>query len=167
MDAHAIADELFAVMAAFRRTARRRARRPAELSSSTGAQLELMRLVRRRPGVSVAEAAAELNLAPNTVSTLVRELRERGLLERRVDDSDRRVARLELRPGVRRQIEAWRDRRVDLLASVIGRLTVDDERRLEDALEALRALAAQFEEEDAPLDAPGGTAEIVRGVMCR
>jgi hypothetical protein len=34
-----------------------------------GPQVELVRVVRRLPGVSVADAAAELRPAPNTVST--------------------------------------------------------------------------------------------------
>jgi DNA-binding MarR family transcriptional regulator len=146
-DPHTLADGLFAVMASVRRTARRRARRPADLSSLTAAQLELVRLVRHRPGLSVAEAAAELNLAPNTVSTLVGELADRRLLDRLVDPSDRRVARLELPHAVRRQMEAWRDRRVELLASAIDRLG-EDRRVLEDALAVMRRLAVLFEEDD-------------------
>ena len=49
-----LADELLATMASIRRSGRLLARRPVELSTLTGAQLELVRLVRRRPGVSVA-----------------------------------------------------------------------------------------------------------------
>ncbi|HEY1635005.1 MAG TPA: winged helix-turn-helix transcriptional regulator, partial [Acidimicrobiales bacterium] len=69
-----MADELLTNIASIRRAGRRQAGRPVELSSLTGAQLELLRLVRRRPGVSIADAAQELRLAPNTVSTLVRQL---------------------------------------------------------------------------------------------
>ena len=46
------------------------------------AQSELLRLVAARPGISVAEAARELRLAPNTVSTLVGRLADQGLLSR-------------------------------------------------------------------------------------
>ena len=66
-----LADELLGTMASIRRSGRLVASRPVELSALTGSQVDLVRLVRRRPGVSVTEAAAELRLAANTVSTLV------------------------------------------------------------------------------------------------
>jgi predicted transcriptional regulator len=49
------------------------------------AQLELMRLVRLEPGLRVQDAAAGLGVAPNTVSTLVKQLTAAGMLERRAD----------------------------------------------------------------------------------
>jgi DNA-binding CsgD family transcriptional regulator len=58
---------LVAQTARIRRAGRRYSGRPVELSLLTGAQLELVRLVRRRPGLSVADAAQELGLAANTV----------------------------------------------------------------------------------------------------
>jgi DNA-binding MarR family transcriptional regulator len=140
-----VADELLSEMASIRRTIRRYAGRPLELSALTGSQLELVRLMRRRPGVSVAEAASDLRLAPNTVSTLVRQLTEAGLVSRSVDSSDRRVARLELAPAIRRKVDAWRDRRVIALSSAIGRLSREDERCLSDAVRVLRRVAEQLE----------------------
>ena len=112
-----LADELLATFASIRRAARRYSSRPVELSSLTGAQLELARLLRRQPGSSIASAAEELRLAPNTVSTLVGELTAAGLLIRRVDPSDRRVARLELARSLERKIDAWRDHRATALGA--------------------------------------------------
>ena len=71
-------------MGAIRRSGRRHAGRPEELSQLTGSQLELVRLLRRRPGISVNQVADELNLAPNTVSTLVRQLVDAGFVVRRL-----------------------------------------------------------------------------------
>ena len=62
----------------------------------TEAQAELLRLVGRRPDISVREAAAELGLVPNTASTLVSKLASDGLISRAVDAGDRRVGRLRL-----------------------------------------------------------------------
>ena len=76
-------DELLEALSAVRRAVRRRADRPVELLALTGAQLELVRLLRREPGVSIADAAGRLRVAPNTVSTLVRQLADAGVLERR------------------------------------------------------------------------------------
>lgn len=145
-DAQRMADELLTNIASIRRAGRRQAGRPVELSSLTGAQLELLRLVRRRPGVSIADAAQELRLAPNTVSTLVRQLTERGLMLRRVHDTDRRVARLELSADIRRKVDAWRDRRVVGLGESIGRLSPEDQRSMVAALPLLARLAEHLEE---------------------
>jgi DNA-binding MarR family transcriptional regulator len=144
-DAAGIADELLSTMASIRRSGRL-VGRPAELSELTGAQLDLVRLVRRRPGVAVAEAAAELGLAANTVSTLVRQLSNAGLLLRRVDGSDRRIARLELTPETSARVSRFRDLRVALLAAAIAELGAADRRRLEAAVPILGNLAARLPE---------------------
>jgi DNA-binding MarR family transcriptional regulator len=142
-----MADELLTNMASIRRAGRRHAGRPLELSSLTGAQLELLRLVRRRPGVSIADAAQELRLAPNTVSTLVRQLTEGGMVFRRVCGTDRRVARLELSADIRRKVDAWRDQRVLALGDAIERLSSEDQRCMIEALRVLARLAEHLEEQ--------------------
>src|ERR1700744_1742707 len=96
VDQQAAADALLKQTARIRRVRRGPQGRPGELARLPGPQRELVRLVRRRPGVSVAQAAAELGVAPNTVSTLVRQLTEAGMLVRTPDDSARRIARLKL-----------------------------------------------------------------------
>lgn len=142
-------------MASIRRSGRRQSDRPVLLSSLNGSQLELVRLVRRRPGVSVADAAEELRLAPNTVSTLVGQLTESGILLRLADESDRRVARLELADDTRRKVDAWRDRRVVALAAALARLSPRDQRRLAVAMPALARLADSLALADPP-DVPEG-----------
>lgn len=140
-----LADQLLSTLASIRRTGRRYSTRPAELSSLTGAQLELARLVRRRPGISIGSAAEELRLAPNTVSTLVGELTLAGLLLRRVEASDRRVASLELSASFGGKIDAWRDRRATALGEALGRLSERERRRVELALPALARVANELE----------------------
>jgi DNA-binding MarR family transcriptional regulator len=148
----ALADDLLSTMASIRRSGRRVAARPVELSALTGAQVDLVRVVRRRPGISVTQAAAELRLAGNTVSTLVRQLSDAGMLIRRPDDSDRRVARLELTPAMQRKVGAFRDRRVATLSAGIAQLQPADQRRLVDALEILRELAGALSDQAAADD---------------
>ena len=140
----ALANDLLAAMGSIRRSGRRVAARPVELSALTGAQLDLVRLIGRRPGVSVTRAADELGLAGNTVSTLVRQLADAGLLARRVDRADRRVARLELTAEMTRKVGRFRDRRVALLASGIAELRPADRRRLEAAASILTRVAARL-----------------------
>ncbi len=135
----AVADDLLRTMAAIRRGARL-AGRPPEFVDLTGAQLDLLRLVRRRAGIAVAEAAAELALAANTVSTLVSQLCDAGLLTRSVDESDRRIARLELTASTARRLGRFRDRRVALVAAAIDALEPAERCRLEAAAPVLARL---------------------------
>lgn len=141
----ALAEELFATLGGFRRTARRAAGRPWSVDDLSTAQVELLRLIRRQPAISVADAAAELRLAPNTVSTLVRQLVDRGQLTRTPDADDRRVARLDLTPPARRRVERWRDQRTDLAAHAISRLNADDRAALARALPVIQLLTTQME----------------------
>ena len=142
-------EELLDAFSAFRRALRRASRRPVELTSLTGAQLELVRLLRRRPGSSVAEAARELRVAANTVSTLVSSLVAAGVVVKATDPADRRVARLDLSPRARRSVEAWRDRRLELLEEALASLPAADSRRLAAARAPLERLAELLGEGDA------------------
>lgn len=140
-----LADELLEAMARIRRANRRHGRRPVELSSLSSAQLEFVRFLRCHPGASVAEVAAELALAPNTVSTLVRQMVEAGFVTRDVDVRDRRVARLALAGDIARKVDAWRDRRAVSVASAIDNLAAQDVRRLSESVVVLALLADQLE----------------------
>ncbi|MBV8219832.1 MAG: MarR family transcriptional regulator [Solirubrobacterales bacterium] len=105
-------------------------------------ELEIMRLLVRRPGLSVNQAAAELRLAPANVSTALRALEARGLLERRRDPADGRVVRLH--PTVAAlahrhdQERAWGS----ALAAALAELPKADAKRTLAATGSLRALAA-------------------------
>jgi DNA-binding MarR family transcriptional regulator len=139
-------EDLLDALSGVRRAIRRSSDRPAFLASLTGAQIELVRLLRRRPGLTVAEAAAELRVAPNTVSTLVGQLVEAGFVERAVDQTDRRVARLNLAPAVRNKVQAWRDRRIETIEAAVGRLSPDDRERIAGAVPALARLSRELEQ---------------------
>ena len=89
----------------------------------------------------MAEAAAELGVAPNTVSTLVRQLVEVGVLTRRSDPGDRRVARLSLAPPVAEGMGVWLEKRSAALAEALASLSAEDRRALAGALGPLGRLA--------------------------
>jgi DNA-binding MarR family transcriptional regulator len=145
IDQQAVADALLRETARIRRVGRRREGRPEELERLSGAQLELVRLVRRTPGVSVAQAAAELGLAANTVSTLVRRLSDEGLLVRTPDPTDRRVARLQLPQELARRAGAYRDRRMMALGAAIATLEPDEQATIAAATALLARVADELE----------------------
>ena len=138
----ALAEQLFDAVGALRRQARRLAGRPWPVLAMSGNQVELVRLIRRQPDISVAEAAAELGLAPNTVSALVRQLTDMALLKRSTDAGDRRVARLRLTAAANRRVGQWRDRRIALAASALDELDVGERAALAAALPAIMRLTA-------------------------
>jgi DNA-binding MarR family transcriptional regulator len=142
-DPGALSDDLLDAIAALRRQLRRSAGRPWPVEELNAAQIELLRVVRRRPRVSVAEAAEELGVAANTVSTLVGQLTVLGLLTRATDGADRRVARLSLTAAAQQRIESWRDRRSAVLADAMQRLSAQDRAVLSRAAGVLRRLTEE------------------------
>jgi DNA-binding MarR family transcriptional regulator len=126
-------------------------------------ELEVMRLLVRRPGLSVNDVARELGMQPSNASTAIRLLIARGTLERQADRADGRVARLYPTPAA----YAARDRRErswgEALASVLEGLGTADRRRLAEAMPALHLLAACLAGEAAPGPAPpAGSASLSR-----
>jgi len=148
----ALAEGLFAAVGQLRRHGRRLGGGPFPAGTLSGAQVEVVRLVRRRPGLSVAEAAAELALAPNTVSTLVGQLAEAEVLTRVTDPQDRRVARLALTAPAKERVERWRDQRAAATAGAIADLDPSERAALERAVPIISRLAVALG--PAP-DAPG------------
>ena len=124
-----LADDLYDVIGLLRRRSRRLVGAPLPELALSGAQLELLRVVRRNPGITVAESARVLGLAANTVSTLVGQLLALGVLVRERDSSDRRVARLDLTPSARAGLEQWRDRRAQSTAVALAELPAADRAR--------------------------------------
>ncbi|SBT65529.1 DNA-binding transcriptional regulator, MarR family [Micromonospora sediminicola] len=98
-----------------RRTVARAAREPLP-----EAQVEVLLLVRAAPGISGKEVARRLGTAPNTVSTLVRDLADAGLLARERDPADRRVVRLHVTEAARRRMADYEVHRAALLTESLA-----------------------------------------------
>jgi DNA-binding MarR family transcriptional regulator len=140
------AAELLAALGAIRRVARRAVRSSADAAALPPARSELLRLIARRPGISVAEAAQELRLAPNSVSTMVSQLTADGLLTRSRAAADGRAVRLTVTDDGAARVGQWRDIRAELAGRALGRLPAADRRAIVAAVPALTKLAEQMEE---------------------
>lgn len=139
------AAELLAALGAIRRVARRAVRSAADAEALPPARSELLRLIARRPGVSVADAAQELRLAPNSVSTMVSKLTADGLLARGRAEADGRSVRLTVTDEGAARVGQWRDIRAELAGRALGRLPAADRRAISAAVPALARLAGQME----------------------
>jgi DNA-binding MarR family transcriptional regulator len=142
------ARELLNVISHVHRVARRAARQAWPAEPLPPAQSELLRLAASRPGITVADAAQELRLAPNTVSTLVGKLTSANLLARSRGPQDARIAMLTVTDAARQRLAQWRDLRADLAGEVLAGLSAADRRALDAALPALLRLAEGFEPRD-------------------
>ncbi|WP_083409637.1 MarR family winged helix-turn-helix transcriptional regulator [Mycolicibacterium rutilum] len=138
--------ELFDVVGRFRRQLRRSAGRGFDANGLTQSQVELLRLVGRRPGISVREAAAELALVPNTASTLVSKLAADGMLVRTVDADDRRIGRLHLAEHAQRIADESRAARRATLAAVLDDMSVEQKEDLHRGLVVLAEMTRMLQE---------------------
>jgi DNA-binding MarR family transcriptional regulator len=143
--AQAAAAELFTAISVIRRAARRAARQAWTQQPLPPAQSELLRLAAARPGLTVADAAQELRVAPNTVSTLVGRLTEAGLLNREKSVHDGRTVLLTATGKAQQRLAEFRDLRAELAGQALARLTAHDQRALARAVPALLRLSEELE----------------------
>jgi DNA-binding MarR family transcriptional regulator len=144
--AKAEAMELLTALGAIRRVARRAVRHSPDAEPLPPARSELLRLTARRPGLSVADAAHELRLAPNSVSTMVTQLTADGLLSRDRATADGRSVRLTVTDKGAARIAQWRDTRAELAARALGHLDKADRQAVRAAVPALIRLAERMEQ---------------------
>jgi DNA-binding MarR family transcriptional regulator len=133
-----LAAELLGTVGRFRRRVRSSGGGASIGTGLPESQAELLRLVGRRPGISVREAATELGLAPNTASTLVSKLSAEGLLLRTVDPDDRRVGRLRLAAAAQLLADESRAAKRAALNSALNRL---DDNRITDLTKGLEVMS--------------------------
>ncbi|OUD04315.1 MarR family winged helix-turn-helix transcriptional regulator [Streptomyces swartbergensis] len=147
MEPETFPEELADALVGVQRLIRRRLRREMPDPRLRGAEVELLRLVVTRPGTGISDAAKDLGLAANSVSTLVNQLVKAGYLVRETDPADRRAARLLPTPAAGTRLREWRRRRADLVRRHVSRLDETDRQALHAAIPALRKLAGTLHEE--------------------
>jgi DNA-binding MarR family transcriptional regulator len=138
-----VVGELMSITAALRRLSRRRTAEAVAVPPLPEAQRELLFVVANQPGIGIAGAAQALDLAGNSVSTLVNALVDQGLLHREPDPADRRAARLTLTTKAQERMAAWRAARAALIGQALDRAAPEDRAAIQAALPALRRLLDQ------------------------
>ena len=143
-------DRLGALVGELHRLLRRSAAGRANRVVLPEAQVELLLLVRAESGISGKEAARRLGTAPNTVSTLVRDLTDAGLLDRDRDPADRRVVRLRLTDAAQARLADHAAHRTALLTEALSALDPAARDAVLDAVPALDAAAHRGRRDRAP-----------------
>ena len=87
--------------------------------------------------ITLSRLAALEQVTPPTVSKLVDKLEQRGLIERTIDPSDRRVCRVAVTAAGSEQLDEIRSRRTEWLSAQLRELPADDLARLHDVIEVL------------------------------
>lgn len=135
------------------RLMRTRFDRWARTYGMTRAQGVILSRLSRQPGMTQNEMAGLCEVEPITVGRLVDRLEARGLLERRLDPSDRRIRRLHLLPAaepILQEIQRYKD-------ELFREITMDlDPATVELITDALLKMKARLTQEPAPKVAMAG-----------
>jgi DNA-binding MarR family transcriptional regulator len=92
---------------------------------------------------TLGELAAAEHVRPATMTRIVQALEEAGLVARERDARDGRVTRVRATPKGERVMWRGRERRVELLASLLDRLSAGEVARIREAAELVERALAQ------------------------
>ena len=109
----------------------------------TASQLSALSAVAKHGEVSLGELAAIERIAPPSMTRIAAALEEQGLLERRADAADRRVARVVLSTAGEALLAENRTRRDAFLAARLQDLTAEERAILAKAVPLLERLASE------------------------
>jgi len=133
--------ELAKVLARIGRGLRYRTRAAREALEVTHSESDLLRLLDRKPGIRVQDAALELGVASNSVSTLVKQLTRTGLVQRASDPLDGRAAHLWLTPLSEEWVTRVGNAREAVIDRALQALDEVDRAAIEAAVPAMGRLA--------------------------
>jgi DNA-binding MarR family transcriptional regulator len=109
----------------------------------TASQLSALAAVAKHGEVSLGELAAIERIAPPSMTRIAARLEEQGLLERRIDVADRRVARVAVSPAGSALLAENRTRRDAFLAARLQDFTAEERSVLAKAIPLLERLASE------------------------
>src|SRR5215469_9013138 len=150
-------DGLAEGIARLRRALRRGARVASPGNSLAVAQLELLSALAEHPGARPGQLARLLHMRPNTVTTIVNALADRGMVRRAAADGDRRAVELAVTPAGEQAVHAWQATNAAVLDLALSTLPAPQRRALAAAVPALAALASAVDRlADTPPGPPAG-----------
>lgn len=128
------------VIARLRRAMRRAARTADPDNTLSVAQLELLSCLAEHPGARPSRLARLLNLAPNSVTSLVNGLQARNVIVRSGGDGDRRTVSLALTETGTHAVRRWQATNAAILRAAFAELHPGWQHLLNAALPALTEL---------------------------
>ncbi|NPU14477.1 MULTISPECIES: MarR family winged helix-turn-helix transcriptional regulator [Bradyrhizobium] len=104
----------------------------------TRAQWAVLAKVERNEGMKQSELAEQLEMQPITLTRLIDKIADAGLIERRGDDTDRRVNRLYLKKAARPLLAKLAVLRGEITETALDGISPADAERLTAQLEAIK-----------------------------
>ena len=145
LERHALIENVDASIAEFnqdgrmgRERATRRARRLTGLDWTYSALL-IMEGMKDRPTIRMSQLAESVGTTPPTITKLVNDLEQKGLLVRTPDDQDGRATIISLTPEGKQMAEAIGRARLEALRQVLEDWSEDELRRFTALFERLRS----------------------------
>ena len=135
------ADGLAEGIARLRRALRRGARIADPGNTLAVAQLELLTALVEHPGARPGQLARQLNMRPNTVTTIVNALTSQGMVARVAAADDRRAIELTATDAGQEAVLSWQATNAAVLNLALSTLPPRQQRALAVAAPALDALA--------------------------
>jgi MarR family transcriptional regulator, transcriptional regulator for hemolysin len=126
------------VLAELQRLMRIYADKEAARYGITRAQWAVLAKVERTEGMKQTELAEQMEMQPITLTRLIDKLCDNGWIERRGDDSDRRVNRLYLRKAARPLLGKLAGLRAELTSTALEGISAADAARLVAQLETVK-----------------------------
>jgi len=120
----------------------RRLRQEA-VDDATPSQLSALHALEKYGDSTLGELAAIERIAPPSMTRIAARLEENGYVERHVDPSDRRVARLAISEAGRELLETIRGRRDAYLSARLLAFSAAERALLADAVPLLQRLASE------------------------
>lgn len=109
------------------------------------AQVEILQRLAEEPGLRVTELATRQKLAINTVSNVIQQMVVAGLVDRRVDDHDRRAVTVHLTDTGEQQLQGWLQANGRRLDAAFSDLAEQDRAAILATLPSLRRLVERLE----------------------
>ncbi|WP_093712189.1 MarR family winged helix-turn-helix transcriptional regulator [Actinacidiphila alni] len=123
------------------------------------AQVELLQVLAEASPARVTDLAARQRLATSTVSGLIGQMIEAGLVTRDVDAANRRRSVVALTPAGREQLTAWSRAHEHRLDAALAALAAPDRDIVLAAVPALFRLAEHLDTTDSTTDSTTGSTE--------
>ncbi len=115
----------------------RRASHPIHRAEITPEQYWLLRLLRRKGPLSISELADALGVTGSSVTTACKRMEKSGLVTRERQSDDERMVRVMLTETGHEQIEAWQQRRREILAKLLKPLDLEQQATLQELVECI------------------------------
>ena len=136
-----IAEELDRDLRAIRTALRRPLEAEIARGALTGPQMSAMQVLLTSGGLSLKELSKQLGLAHSTVSGIVDRLENRGMVERRQEEADKRFSRIVPTAQVRAWLrDTWPKLETNPLAEALARATPAQRKQVVEGMRTLREL---------------------------